>query len=213
MVSISSVPPERLTTSITVSSAPSAIPRAPPCRDTGARPTPLSCAPAAPCSARHPALPCKHRLLHGNPPNSPLPVPGIFPGNSPLQLVRAGAAHTVGHHFTTAPQGSAGPKGPRGTREENGEGGGDAPRAVGGRAEALPVQELRGGVRLRGKVWGRFTRPEREKGKDRMGGSLCVAREENVKDGQLAGSMHHLAGEWAGRGKVGPWCICPSPVG
>ena len=84
---------------------------------------------------------------------------------------------------------------------------------VWGWAEALPVQELRGGVRLRGKVWGRFTRPEREKGKDRMGGSLCVAREENVKDGQLAGSMHHLAGEWAGRGKVGPWCICPSPVG
>lgn len=41
------------------------------------------------------------------------------------------------------------------------------------------------------------------KGKERKGGSLSVAREENVKDGRLAGSVHHLGGERAGRGKVG----------
>ena len=84
---------------------------------------------------------------------------------------------------------------------------------VQGWAEALPVWELWGSVWLRGKLWGRSTWPERGKGKDRKGGSLSVAREENVKDRQLAGSVHHLGGERAGRGKVGPWFICPSPVG
>lgn len=84
---------------------------------------------------------------------------------------------------------------------------------VWGWAETLPVWELWGSVRPQGEVRGRSTRAERGKMKERKGGSLSVAREENVKDGQLAGSVHHLGGERAGRGKVGLWFICPSPVG
>lgn len=71
-------------------------------------------------------------------------------------------------------------------------------------AVVLPMQELQGT-----KGVGQIHWPLRGKGKDRKGESLSVAREENVKVGQLAGSVHHLAG----RGKVGPWFICPSPVG
>lgn len=80
-------------------------------------------------------------------------------------------------------------------------------------AEVLPVWDLQGNVWLGGKVWARSTQPERKKGKDRKGESLSVAREENVKDGQLAGSMHRLGGEQAGRGEVSLWFSYPSPMG
>lgn len=80
------------------------------------------------------------------------------------------------------------------------------------REEVLHVQGWAVALLVR-KLWGRLTCPERGKGKNRKDGSLSVAREEKVKDVCLAGSMHHLGGEWAGRGKVGLWFICPSPVG
>lgn len=80
------------------------------------------------------------------------------------------------------------------------------------REEVLHVQGWAVALLVR-KLWGRLTWPERGKGENRKDGSLSVAREEKVKDVCLAGSMHHLGGEWAGRGKVGLWFICPSPVG
>lgn len=53
--------------------------------------------------------------------------------------------------------------------------------------------------------------------KNRKGGSLSAAREENVKDGWLAGSLHRLGGEWEvgadGEGQGGSLAQLPSIPG
>lgn len=115
-------------TSIDVSSAPSTLPPAPPCRDIGARSSPTPCPHIPPIRTQ--ALPAplrsnKYPVHYFQAPFLAILLGGWQGPELPTQSAIA------------APQGSSSPKVSCGTREANRQGGGDAPQAVRGRVEEI----------------------------------------------------------------------------